>query len=344
MDMDGSNGLDGRRGFVANIDACEADAISADDSYSRALAHALTQKAGRLCRGLPDGEADILELVTPVTAHLLRWWFGRDACRSRALNFHAGQTQAILNTIVAHEVCGVSSLRSLYEIAAPEIPLRGAHLLAMVRPQHFHPCYCISASIDDDRQRVLQALLVWQLLNKSAALAQGLDDLRFTRRFLLLAADGAGRDCLQDIFRGREVRGHRDFATSTVVLHAELLLPMTCRSQALDIWRTCTADADVIARYDRKGTFIAIAQDFSDVELEFFAALPDLMVVDGGVGAIDCGAVCDDARRKRLDRLAESKGRRLLRVDFLPGGEGLAAATGSPLNIIADIDQMPAMS
>lgn len=319
--------------------------MSADGSGdSLALARALTQKTGRLCRGLPDDEADILELVTPTTAHLLRWWFGRDACRSRVLNFHAGQRQAILNTIVAHEVFSASSLRSLYDIAAPEVLPRVAHLPAMVWPRHFHPCYCINAQADGDRQLVLQALLVWQLLNKNAALAQERDDLRFTSRFLLLAADAAGRDRLLNIFRGREVRGYRDFGTSAAALHAELLLPATSRQQTLDLWRTGTADADVIARYDRKGGFIAIAQHFARRELEFFAALPDLMVVDGGADALagtadEAGA---EARRKALERLAQSKGRRLLRIDFATAGPGANGAVDTSLNTIADLDQLPA--
>jgi type III restriction enzyme len=54
------------------------------------LAKALTQRTQQLCRGLDQGQAEILDLVTPVTAELLRWWFGEDARQSRTLNFHAG--------------------------------------------------------------------------------------------------------------------------------------------------------------------------------------------------------------------------------------------------------------
>ena len=62
-----------------------------------ALAHALTIKTKQLCTGLETSDAEVLELVTPVTADLLRWWFGEDLVMSRSLNFHAGQRQAILN-------------------------------------------------------------------------------------------------------------------------------------------------------------------------------------------------------------------------------------------------------
>ena len=39
------------------------------------LAAKLTAKTQQWCIGLEDGDAEILELVTPVTAELLRWWF-----------------------------------------------------------------------------------------------------------------------------------------------------------------------------------------------------------------------------------------------------------------------------
>ena len=72
-----------------------------------ALAKSLTQKTQTLCLGLESGAAELLEMVTPTTADLLKWWFGEDMVTARAgLNFHEGQKQAILNTIVAHEVLG----------------------------------------------------------------------------------------------------------------------------------------------------------------------------------------------------------------------------------------------
>jgi len=43
-----------------------------------ALARALTQRTEQLCVGLERGAAEILDHVTPITADLLRWWFGED--------------------------------------------------------------------------------------------------------------------------------------------------------------------------------------------------------------------------------------------------------------------------
>ncbi len=69
-----------------------------------ALSDALTTRTNALALGLEHGAADLLELVTPTTAELLLWWFGEDMVAARSgLNFHAGQKQAILNAIVAHD-------------------------------------------------------------------------------------------------------------------------------------------------------------------------------------------------------------------------------------------------
>src|SRR3546814_18307717 len=70
------------------------------------LARSLTRHAEQLCNGLESGTIDLYDLVTPTTAQLLHWWFGADACQTRAFNFHPGQRQAILNTIVAPHVLG----------------------------------------------------------------------------------------------------------------------------------------------------------------------------------------------------------------------------------------------
>ena len=89
------------------------------------LAKSLTQRTEQLCKGLESGTADLYEMVTPTTAELLRWWFGEDARQTRAFNFHPGQQQAILNTIVAHEVLGSPDLKNLYEQACAEAVLVG---------------------------------------------------------------------------------------------------------------------------------------------------------------------------------------------------------------------------
>lgn len=176
--------------------------LAADDGQL-ALAARLTGKTQQLCLGLEDGEADILELVTPVTAELLRWWFGADACATRGLNFHAGQKQAILNTIVAHEVLNSPSLLDLYRQSAPEALLTGTRMAEIDQAKHRYPKYCVKMATGTGKTWVLQALLIWQMLNKSAAAANGIDDARFTRQFLIVAPGLVVYDRLLDAFCGK---------------------------------------------------------------------------------------------------------------------------------------------
>ncbi len=153
-----------------------------------ALSTALTTRTNALALGLEHGAADLLEFVTPTTAELLLWWFGQDMVDARGgLNFHAGQKQAILNAIVAHEVLGAATLKDLYAQVAPDALLAGTRLAEVSLPKHEHPKYCFKMATGTGKTWVLQALLVWQLLNKTAALTSGLDDARFTRQFMVVA-------------------------------------------------------------------------------------------------------------------------------------------------------------
>lgn len=201
---------------------------STDDAL--AVSKALTARSQQLSLGLESGAADLLDLVTPTTADLLHWWFGQDMVDARgALNFHAGQKQAILNAIVAHEVLGVTSLQDLYEKAAPDALLAGTRLAEVSLAKHAHPKYCFKMATGTGKTWVLQALLIWQLLNKNAALAQGLDDARFTRHFMVVAPGLIVYERLLDAFCGKLIAGSasgaRDFAESDVQKFADLFVP-----------------------------------------------------------------------------------------------------------------------
>ncbi|HEX7917212.1 DEAD/DEAH box helicase family protein [Rudaea sp.] len=196
----------------------------ADDQL--ALAKALTRRAEQLYIGLEHGDAEILDLVTPATADLLRWWFGEDACQSRRLNFHAGQRQAILNTIVAHEVLDSPDLADLYKQICADALLENDHLAEVIQSKHAHPKYCLKMATGTGKTWVLQALLIWQFLNKSAALDDGRDDAHFTRRFLIVAPGLIVYERLLDAFLGKQREdGTRDFATSDIATCADLFVP-----------------------------------------------------------------------------------------------------------------------
>ena len=200
------------------------------------LATGLTRHTHRLCLGLEDGDAEILELVTPATAELLRWWFMRDTCDTRMANFHAGQRQAILNTLVAHEVLGSHDLKNLYEQVCAEALLEGGRLAEVSQSKHAHPKYCLKMATGTGKTWVLQALLVWQVLNANAAREEGREDARFTRRFLVVAPGLIVYERLLDAFLGKERgdgSGLRDAARSDLAVFGELFVPPAHREAML---------------------------------------------------------------------------------------------------------------
>ena len=232
-----------------------------------ALAQALTCKAKALCHGLESGVAEILDLVTPTTAELLKWWFGDDMTAARgALNFHAGQKQAILNAIVAHEVLATTSVLELYRQVAPDALLAGGRMNELAQSKHAHPKYCFKMATGTGKTWVLQALLIWQLLNKTAALAEGVDDARFTRQFLIVAPGLIVYDRLLDAFCGKLTRNadggvsdSRDFHTSDVVQFAELFIPEAYREQVFSFVRGNVCDKSNIGLKATGNGMIAIA-------------------------------------------------------------------------------------
>jgi type III restriction enzyme len=223
------------------------------------LADALTAKTKALCQGIEQGHGEIFDLVTPTTAELLRWWFSEDMKASRSwMNFHAGQQQAILNTIVAHEVLGTpqlgaQSLLQLYQTEATAALLEGSlatQLSSKIsgKTQSNHPKYCLKMATGTGKTWVLQALLVWQLLNKNAALSAGMDDARFTRQFLIIVPGLIVYERLLDALCGKTVESDvdgeatgktvtRDFAQSDVAQYAELFIPAAHRDAVLGFVR-----------------------------------------------------------------------------------------------------------
>lgn len=220
-----------------------------------ALASGLTVKTNGLCQGLEDGAAEILELVTPTTAELLKFWFQADYCQTRRFNFHEGQKQAILNTITAHEAVGAASLKALYEAVAAEDLLAGGRLAEVSQPKHGHPKYCLKMATGTGKTWVLQALLVWQLLNKAA----NPQDERFTRHFLVVAPGLIVYDRLLDAFCGKLQGGERDFSSSDMARYAELFIPEGHREQVFGFVQGNLCAKEDIGRKTTGGGLIAIA-------------------------------------------------------------------------------------
>lgn len=191
------------------------------------LAKGLSAVVNPLIPGIVDGTGSaLLDEVTPVTSELLRFWFQQDYCDTRELNFHAGQRAAILNIIYAHEVLGAARLRDLYEAVAPEAMLEGGVLGEVMRERHDHPKYAAKMATGTGKTWVLNALLIWQHLNKVATP----QDHRFSSNFLLVAPGLIVYDRLLDSFMGKEREGERDFTTSDVYLQQGLFVPDTYRT------------------------------------------------------------------------------------------------------------------
>ena len=179
------------------------------------LARGLTVKVEEACAGLESGTAPILDQVSEVTAELLKWWFQAEFQETRLFNFHLGQRQALLNVIYAHEVLGVSTLQDLYQAAAPEVMLASTRDSEAIRaPKNAYPKYCLKMATGTGKTWVLQAIMIWQVLNANRAP----DDPRFTKNFLVVAPGLIVYDRLLDAFMGKEREGKRDFSISDLVV------------------------------------------------------------------------------------------------------------------------------
>lgn len=219
------------------------------------LAKGLSAVVDPLTPGIVDGTGSkMLDQVTPVTAELLRFWFQQDYCELRELNFHAGQRAAILHVIYAHEVLGTTRLRDLYETVAPEAMLEGGVLGEVTRDRHDHPKYAAKMATGTGKTWVLNALLVWQYLNKLARP----QDPRFSSNFLLVAPGLIVYDRLLDSFQGKEQDGERDFATSDIYRQRDLFIPDTYRTQVFTFLQSSVVTKTEIGRKVTGSGLIAI--------------------------------------------------------------------------------------
>lgn len=219
------------------------------------LAKGLAKAVAPLIPDIVDGAGSpLLDEVTPVTAELLRFWFQQDFCDLRELNFHAGQRAAILHIIYAHEVLGTTRLRDLYEAVAPEPMLEGGVLGEVTRARNDHPKYAAKMATGTGKTWVLNALLVWQYLNKAA----NPTDTRFSANFLLVAPGLIVYDRLLDSFLGKERDGERDFATSDIYSQQTLFIPDTYRTQVFAFLQSSVVTKTEIGRKVTGSGMIAI--------------------------------------------------------------------------------------
>lgn len=219
------------------------------------LAKGLEALVGPLTPGIVDGSgSELLGQVTPTTAELIRYWFQQDYCDLRELNFHDGQRAAILNIIYAHEVLGTTRLQDLYEKVASEALLDGGVLSEVTRERHNYPKYAAKMATGTGKTWVLNALLVWQYLNKLAAP----HDSRFSNNFLLVAPGLIVYDRLLDSFLGKEHEGERDFATSDIYRQQDLFVPDTERPRVFSFLQSSVVTKTEIGRKVTGSGIVAI--------------------------------------------------------------------------------------
>ena len=219
------------------------------------LATALTRTLGEQIPDLINGRpCELISQVTPTTAELLRFWFEQDYCDTRFLNFHEGQRAAILHIIYAHEVLHRPTLRDLYAAVAPEALLEGSTMGEVSRSRHGHPKYAAKMATGTGKTWVLNALLLWQCLNKAAEPTDG----RFTNNFLLVAPGLIVYERLLDSFLGKLREGERVFETSDIYAQRDLFVPENYRTAAFAFLQSSVVAKTDIGRKVTGSGMIAI--------------------------------------------------------------------------------------
>ena len=220
------------------------------------LARKLTDRVAEACIGLESGNAPILDLVSPTTAELLKWWFQDDFKDTRNFNFHDGQRAGILNVIYAHEVLGMTTLKGLYQEIAPEVLIASDQAAQIIGAgKNDYPKYCLKMATGTGKTWVLQTLMVWQILNANRTPENG----RYTKNFLIVAPGLIVYDRLRDAFEGKERDGKRDFATSDLAAYQELFIPPSYRDEIFRFVQGTVCPKVEIGRKVTAGGLIAIS-------------------------------------------------------------------------------------
>ena len=168
---------------------------------------------------------EFLSKVTTVTQDLLRFWFDDAFCENRNINFHAGQRQAILNTIYTHEILKTTNVFDTYSLIDDEI-LAQMDLVELKKSKYQHPKYAMKMATGTGKTWVMHALLIWQYLNaKHEEQYSG----RYSKNFLLVAPGLIVYERLLDAYLGKEKGDgqniQREFETSDFKRYESLFVP-----------------------------------------------------------------------------------------------------------------------
>ncbi len=196
-----------------------------------------------------------LAKTTPVTQDLLRFWFDDSFCDARSTNFHAGQREAILNTIYLHEILKTDSVFDMYTAVNDEITAE-MDIAYLNRDSFSHPKYCLKMATGTGKTWVLNALLIWQYLN---ARFEDTPGGRYSKRFLIVAPGLIVYERLLDAYLGKEEQsGERNFYTSDFKRYETLFIPPAYKEILFGFIQTNVVKKDEIGRKVTGDGMIAI--------------------------------------------------------------------------------------
>ena len=179
---------------------------------------------------------EMLELVTPITAELLKFWFTEPYVDERNINFHEGQRQSILNVIYLHEVARVKKVIDIYSVVAPDL-VPEVDMAALSKEKYNLPKYAVKMATGTGKTWVMHALMLWQMLN---ACHEDEVSGRYTKRFLVVAPGLVVYDRLLDAFLGRLKSGsdERDRMTNDFYRNQLLFIPPAYRQEVFSFIET----------------------------------------------------------------------------------------------------------
>lgn len=205
--------------------------VSTEASANVNASNASLELARRLSEIVNDSwtTGEMIGKVTPVTASLLKYWFGEEFCATRTKNFHPGQRQAILNIVYLHEIMKEKEVIDAYQAITPDL-MPQIDLAQLAKAKYRLPKYAVKMATGTGKTWVMHALLLWQMLNaRHEDTASG----RFTQRFLIVAPGLIVYDRLLDAFCGRKGRDDefRNPETNDFHLNRDLFIPERYREE-----------------------------------------------------------------------------------------------------------------
>ncbi len=150
----------------------------------------------------------------------------------------------------------MTTLKGLYTAIAPDVLLSSAHASELIgAAKNSYPKYCLKMATGTGKTWVLQALMVWQVLNAN----RDPSNERYTKNFLVVAPGLIVYDRLRDAFEGKEREGKRDFTTSDLAAYRELFIPDVYVEEVFSFVQGAVCPKEEIGRKITAGGLVAIA-------------------------------------------------------------------------------------